>query len=70
MEHKYDDNDEETYWLVKWQDYDDSFNTWEPFEILNEVEAFQQYCRKYPSLKQFLPNTKKGKKRRLQDKDA
>ena len=31
-------------WLVQWQLDGDKDETWEPFEVLNDVEAFHHYC--------------------------
>ena len=31
-------------WLVQWQLDGDEDETWEPFEVLKDVEAFHHYC--------------------------
>ena len=31
-------------WLVQWQLDDDEDETWEPFEVLEDVEVFHHYC--------------------------
>nr|CAG8489428.1 6590_t:CDS:2 [Entrophospora candida] len=33
------------YYLLKWRGYDDSYNTWEPFQNLNCSELIKQYKR-------------------------
>jgi hypothetical protein len=31
-------------WLVQWQLDGDEDETWEPFEVLKDVESFHHYC--------------------------
>jgi hypothetical protein len=52
------------YWKVHWRDFDDSEDSWEPFDNLKDVLLFQTYCRQH-GLIDYLP-----KRKRLSNKDA
>ena len=30
--------------LVKWEGYDETYNSWEPYSEIKSTEAFKQYC--------------------------
>jgi predicted metal-dependent HD superfamily phosphohydrolase len=63
-------------WRVRWHGYDESEDTWEPFETLCDVEKFHNYCLRYPSLHRYLPSSikktlsKHKKKKRSSSEDA
>jgi hypothetical protein len=65
VEHKLTDTGH--LWRVRWADYSDADDTWEPFENLKDVDAFQVYCKTH-RLRQYLPESfLKRKKRRKDD---
>ncbi|XP_025208759.1 heterochromatin protein 1-like isoform X2 [Melanaphis sacchari] len=43
-------------YFLKWKDYDDSYNTWEPEENLNCSHLVENFKQKNPDLKCKLPN--------------
>jgi hypothetical protein len=64
-------------WRVRWHGYDESEDTWEPFETLCDVEKFHSYCLRYPKLYQYLPSSirktlskRKTKHKRSDSEDA
>ena len=30
--------------MVKWEGYDETYNSWEPYSEIKSTEAFKQYC--------------------------
>ena len=50
-------NTEPKKWLqffVQWEGYDESSNTWEPWENVAKVDVLQEYLAATPGLKQFV----------------
>jgi transposase InsO family protein len=49
------DEDGIPFWRVHWKGYDDSEDTWEPLDNIQQVEQFHTYCKPIPSLHKYLP---------------
>jgi hypothetical protein len=58
-------------WKIRWQGYDESEDTWEPYQNLKDVELFHNYCLSIPSLHRYLPQhlKPKNRKRKVSDMD-
>jgi transposase InsO family protein len=50
-------------WRVRWADYSETDDTWEPFDTLKDVDAFHVYCKTH-QLRQYIPKTFLKRKRR------
>jgi hypothetical protein len=37
--------------LVQWEGYDESYDTWEPYQVMKEVAILDQYAKDHPELK-------------------
>jgi hypothetical protein len=64
VEHKLTDTGH--LWRVRWADYSDADDTWEPFEHLKDVDAFHVYCKTH-RLRQYLPEFLSKRKPKLQN---
>jgi hypothetical protein len=56
IDHAFDE-DGIPFWRVHWSGYDESEDTWEPLENLQQVDQFHIYCKSIPSLHKYLPPT-------------
>ena len=55
-----------TFYLIKWEGFDDKNNTWEPEEILNCPKLIQDYEDKIAKIK--IRGENKKEKQRLENK--
>jgi cleavage and polyadenylation specificity factor subunit 1 len=37
--------------LIKWQGYEDEFNTWEPYSLVKDLQLLDQYAQQHPNLR-------------------
>jgi len=56
-------------WKIRWSGYDETEDTWEPFDNLKDVELFHKYCLSIPSLHRYLPKHLKPTKRKRKFSD-
>ena len=43
------------FFKVKWMNYDDSYNSWEPWKALRRCDKLHDYLRADPKLKKLMP---------------